>query len=399
MDGLRGLAAMGVLLAHAGTPFMASAGTVGVTLFLVLSGFLITRLLVAELERTGRIDFRAFYLRRLRRLVPPLVLVMAVVTPILIGMGEPVWGALSAITFTSNFASMMGVPMHLVGQTWSLSMEEQFYLLWPLLLLAIWRRRPSRLVRVLAVLALIVAGHRIVLHLTGTSMIRSFYSPDTRSDALLVGCLLALVGERMKSLREGRWAALSGLVLVACVPFLREPMVFLLVPATLASAVVVAWAWSTADGGLLASAPMRGFGRISYGVYLWHVLVTELFLNLGWPWWKNVVFTLVASTALAYASWRWVEDPILGAAHVGSLSQVVVPNRRSSGWGATAPDPTPSHADAVAFPVSQGAQARHLIQQRASRPRSALRQCIGTLRMRRQLGASPAHPCGPDRRR
>jgi peptidoglycan/LPS O-acetylase OafA/YrhL len=183
-----------------------------------------------ELERTGRIDLRAFYLRRLRRLVPPLVAFLTVVTAILVSLGEPLWGALSALTFTSNIASLMGVPLHLVGHTWSLSMEEQFYVLWPLSFVVLGRRHSKYLVPVLAALAALVTAHRICLALTGASLTRSFYSPDTRSDALLVGCLLALVVHRLKPLPTRRWAAVGGAVLLACVPFGRESMVVLLVP-------------------------------------------------------------------------------------------------------------------------------------------------------------------------
>jgi peptidoglycan/LPS O-acetylase OafA/YrhL len=350
LDGLRGLAALGVILAHAGTPFMTGAGTLGVTLFFVLSGFLITRLLVEELERTGRIDLRSFYLRRLRRLGPPLVVFLAVVTALLVGTGEPLWGALSALTFTSNFASLVGVPLHLVGHTWSLSHEEQFYLLWPLVLIVLGRRHLTRLTPALAVVAVLVAANRIMLAVSGASLIRSFYSPDTRSDALLVGCLLALVLHRSVSLRVGRWAALAGVILLACAPFGREPLVVLLVPATLSSAVLVAWAWTTAGGGLLASAPIRGFGRISYAVFLWHMPTTELFLNIGLPWWQNVVLTMVVSTVLAMASWRWVELPVLRGGRSGSTSPVAVPGVTSALGQLIRGGAAPAAVDAAATP-------------------------------------------------
>jgi peptidoglycan/LPS O-acetylase OafA/YrhL len=299
---------------------MAGAGGIGVTLFFVLSGFLITRLLIDELERTGRIDLRAFYRRRLRRLAPPLVVFLAVVTVILAALGEPLWGVLSALTFTSNFASLMDVPLHLVGHTWSLSMEEQFYLLWPLSLVVLGRRRLNCLMPLLAALAVLVTAHRISLALTGASLTRSLYSPDTRSDALLVGCLLALVVHRLKPLPTGRWAAVGGVFLLMCAPFGREAMVVLLVPVTLSSEVVVAWAWATTGGGLLTSPAVRGFGRISYAVFLWHMPTTELLLNIGMPWWQNVVLTLLASTGIALASWRWVEQPMLQGVRASSKS-------------------------------------------------------------------------------
>src|SRR4051812_39840981 len=99
-DGPRAIAGFGGILGPADVPFMLGAGGMGVTLFFVLSGFLITRLLVEEHERTGGIDLSAFYLRRLRRLFPPLVAFLAVVTAILVASGEPLWGVLSALTFT-----------------------------------------------------------------------------------------------------------------------------------------------------------------------------------------------------------------------------------------------------------------------------------------------------------
>ena len=207
LDGLRALAILGVIVAHADVPFMLSAGGIGVTLFFVLSGFLITRLLVEERERIGRIDLRAFYARRLRRLVPPLVAFLAVVTALLVARGEPLWGVLSTLTFTTDVASLLRVPVHLVGHTWSLSLEEQFYVVWPVVLIAVGRRHTRWLVTALSVGAVLVAGNRMLLDLRGVSLVRSFYSPDTRSDALLVGCILALVLPHLPALRLGRWAA------------------------------------------------------------------------------------------------------------------------------------------------------------------------------------------------
>ena len=146
LDGIRAVAVLLVLAGHAQLPYPSGGGAPGVTLFFVLSGFLITRLLVEERQRTGRVDYKAFYIRRVRPLVPALGALVAATTAIL-GRQEP--SALTAVDRCSlrfqHRGVQPGLPLGLVGHTWSLSLEEQFYLPWPPLMLLAARTRRTPL--------------------------------------------------------------------------------------------------------------------------------------------------------------------------------------------------------------------------------------------------------------
>lgn len=309
LDGLRGIAVLLVIVAHAQVPYAASAGMVGVTLFFVLSGFLITRLLVEETERTGRVDLRAFYGRRARRLFPALIALLAVTLIISGGTRAALWRALVALTYTSNIVGVSH-DMGPLGHTWSLAMEEQFYLLWPLILVWVGRRRPTWLVPGILVAITIVSTNRVLLSLSGATTWRVLIAPDTRVDGLLVGCLVALLITRLARRQLSRYAAAGGVVLLAVAPNAERLEGVLLIPAMIAGASVVAWG-ATSRGGWLTADPLVALGRISYGVYLWHYPVTKMLEEAGVGWAVNLLVTAVSSVALAAVSWRYVEAPIM----------------------------------------------------------------------------------------
>ena len=322
LDGLRAVAVLLVLMGHAQVPGAASAGMVGVTVFFVLSGFLITRLLLEEQERAGRVDLRAFYLRRLRRLAPALVVMVAAATVMSVSQPGALVRAAAALTYTSNVVGVthdMGPLLH----TWSLAMEEQFYLAWPLAMVWVGRRWPRALLPLLGVCMTAVAVNRLVLMLHGASTYRMALGPDTRSDALLAGCALALLMPRITRFRLGRSAVGGAVVLAGAAPSTAAAEPVLLVAVTLAAVTVVAWGATTTSGSILISRPALYVGQVSYGVYLWHYPLTVVLLAAGVGWLPNLASTVLFSLAMATLSWRCVESPLLARRRPAPAAQAV----------------------------------------------------------------------------
>ncbi len=304
LDGLRGVAILIVLASHTHVPgFAYEGGLAGVTLFFVLSGYLITSLLVIEHARDGKVDLRAFYLRRALRLLPALYALLLVVA---IGYSFHAWSlptlgslpiAVVAVTgYVANWVSISS-PLGVLGHTWSLAIEEQFYLLWPVTLLAGLRvLGPRRLAYIAILVAAFVVPWRIIV-LEGYNYGRVFNGTDVHADALLLGCAAALLGLRLPSAIG--WAATAGTVILgmAWVTGGLGQMAFLPVAAVLSLAAVAgcpaAFGWR----------PLAYVGRISYGLYLWHFL----FVWWGWPF----TLSIGVSLAVATASYRWLEQPFL----------------------------------------------------------------------------------------
>lgn len=269
LDSVRGLAVAMVLLGHAG---LADAAPVGVTVFFVLSGYLITGLLREDRRLVP------FYRRRFARLAPALIVVMSVVSMVSLARGD--WntlaGAVASLTYVTNWlpVDQLGA----MGHTWSLAVEEQFYLLWPLLFFL-----PRKWILAVAITG---AGVVIALRLgleTGITEYRTIF----RADALLIGCALAF-------LRPSRWATVPGAILVLIATF-----AFPIDGYTLAAFGAV---------GLVAGArflpslpPLDRLGRVSYGVYLWH---RPLFL------WFGPMFGIVLAILVAEVSFRLIEEPL-----------------------------------------------------------------------------------------
>ncbi len=287
LSGVRALAIILVLLFHAGLP-VASGGLVGVTLFFVLSGYLITSLLIAEQRERGLVDLRGFVLRRARRLLPALLVVIVLVALIGVLLGESGWVGDSFLTlaYVANWARASGDGMGLWNHAWSLSIEEQFYFVAPLgfALLARFRRPESR--AVIGGLVLLVLGStvtRVVLIGAGMSDERIYFGTDTRADALLVGCAFAAATARWPSWRPRRWMGSVALLVLLVVAVVSPVDVLwpgsMYTVAVLASLAVVACAArSGRHGGILASPALGWIGERSYSLYLVHVPV---FMLLG----------------------------------------------------------------------------------------------------------------------
>jgi peptidoglycan/LPS O-acetylase OafA/YrhL len=286
LDGLRGIAILVVLAAHTGMPgFADGGGGAGVTLFFVLSGFLITSLLLGEKAKNGRVDLRAFYIRRALRLFPALAATLVVVAFLAIAglmpqsAREGVYYRIvlaGVVCYVANWVGVAGPALGMLGHTWSLAVEEQFYILWPTLLLLGLRLGRARLALIVLVLIFLDTPYRLLLDLNGGFM-HVFVGTDSRGDALLFGCVLAILETRWH-VAVG-WLGVVGVFVVAAFwpgdPGLGVQMLF--IPgAAIVSTLAVAGCPT-----MLAWRPLAFIGKISYGLYLWHGLV--IWWALPWP--------------------------------------------------------------------------------------------------------------------
>jgi len=340
LDGLRGWAILFVLAFHLG---ILPGGSLGVDTFFVLSGFLITTLLVEEWQQRGSISLRHFYLRRALRLFPglfTLLLLYGLTNWWRLPPDEAVahyWEILVAACYVSNWHTLHGVNMTGLGHTWSLSAEEQFYLLWPaglcaMLALRLSRRRIVQLVWAgIAACVLLRMGmyqmHRGSPGEKAVAIARMCAGLDTRADSLLVGCLLGLVvtaGALPRSRRFRRAVgstallAATGLTYLALFSAQTQTAYFLglfTLVALMVGAIILHMlvAPSRIAVWLLECAPIVRAGRISYGLYLYHMLIIYWMrpVRLGWQHPGNIAAIAVLSLAAALLSYYAIERPCL----------------------------------------------------------------------------------------
>ena len=327
LDGLRALAILVVVLYHAARRFF-PGGWSGVDVFFVLSGFLITTLLRREIEETGRISFSKFYIRRALRLTPALALLLAfevVRSPLASDGSEGLRAALVAAAYFMNWSRAFHLfPQGVLGHTWSLSAEEQFYLIWPFALVLIARRGATKWV---SVTLAVVVGWRFALLYVGTEADRIYNGFDTHCEGFLIGCLLGLVGaEACRNALSGA-GDLGRLLLSPALPLASLALIVLLLPwgaATCAFGIALA---SACSGWLIISiyennwlerllsfAPFAYTGKISYGWYLWHYPALSLTHHIRFGGWRQHLLTIAAvggSYAIAALSFAYVEKPFL----------------------------------------------------------------------------------------
>jgi peptidoglycan/LPS O-acetylase OafA/YrhL len=349
LDGLRALAVVMVIGLHVG---LLDAGYVGVDLFLPLSGFLITVLIHEEWERTGEISLRRFYERRVRRLLPALLLLLAGYALLMIVLdpfhGQWSTGRLLATTLglVNNWAATLaprhGAVLGALSPTWTLAQEGQFYLLWPPVLLGLLRLR-LRPRTVLALLAVAIAALLVAEPLVERAypVYNAYTSPLSRGAELLFGCAAGIVWRErlvpgpLRSPVAG-WAFLAGLIFIVATGKPSVPAWYLTAGGL--SALLVINLLSGSDpcprarptgGGwdparsllrrLLAWRPLAYTGRISYAIYLFHVPIYYLVWSyvpvhptyLYWP------VVLALSSGAAALSWTLVESPILRRSRPG----------------------------------------------------------------------------------
>jgi peptidoglycan/LPS O-acetylase OafA/YrhL len=293
LDGLRGLAVAAVIAYHLGLDWAPRGGAVGVTLFFSLSGYLITTLLLRELDRAGRVRLGAFYARRALRLFPALILVVVAVA------GYVRWLApASASHDLSGLAWVLGYvgnwhraiygfnSLTLLDHTWTLAVEEQFYLLWPPLLLLAAHRSRRLLLTVAVVGAVAPMVIRLLLWDGLESAARVLNGTDTAADPLMMGCVLAIVLSRASGERLARLSAVARVAVWPAALLLLADALLRLDQNDVPTGVTITLLWGPLALGLastvvvahaalrpprwLALAWLRGIGIISYGLYVWH---------------------------------------------------------------------------------------------------------------------------------
>lgn len=312
LTGLRGVAAAVVVVHHLfpGSRF-AGLGWLGVAVFYTLSGFLITKLLLEERDRDGRVDVLAFYRRRARRLLPALwfavgsVLLFSAVT----GWLDKAWiGCVAALGYVGNFVWMSGHDLGPVGDTYTLAVEEHFYLAWPWLFPLVARRSdPVRLL--LWVVGLVVAV-RAVLVAAGVDMLWTTTTAEMCADRILVGAALAFVMHR-RGLPRVHWGwPAAGLGVLSLCADLGPGMYVLAAVATVGVLAAVLGDETSLVARVLACRPLVAIGTVSYGLYLWHY-ITFWFTAQTEP--LTVARSSVAlaiAVVMTVTSWVLVERPI-----------------------------------------------------------------------------------------
>ncbi len=345
LDGLRALAILAVLTFHF-VPTALPGGFLGVDVFFVVSGFLITTLLLREVDATGRVDLPTFWRRRARRLLPPLAVVVLVSVAaarlvggdLLVGIGRQTLGAL---TFTSNWLEIAAGASYfhstspiLFVNFWSLAVEEQFYLLWPLALVALLALAPTTRHRVGAVvlLGLVSTVLMATMFAPGVDATRVYYGTDTHLMGLMGGAALALAwadpvgraGLRTRRWRRVRgWAVLGALLtLAALMRWLSEDSALTfrggIALACAATVVLIAGLLEAPSPWrrLMSLRPLAWLGQRSYGIYLWHWPVLVLAgaivpYAVGTARGTAVLLTaLLITLVLAELSWRLLEVPV-----------------------------------------------------------------------------------------
>ncbi|MCE6959223.1 acyltransferase [Cereibacter sphaeroides] len=330
IDGLRTVAVLPVILFHAGFSSwmgipIAPGGYVGVDVFFVISGFLISRIIYAEVTG-GTWSVVGFYARRVRRIFPALFLVYltclawAATQGIGAEAGQIRNAVMASVLFVSNVWFSMssgyfdsGIQDNPLLHTWSLSIEEQFYIFFPLVLLALRPLRHGS--RVALLVALVLASLGASAWMTRADPDPAYYSLATRAWELGIGGLLAIAPPRLRSARLAEGLGLAGLaaILLAILGFDKStafPGLAALLPVLGAAAVILSgMERRTLAGRFLGWAPMRTIGLMSYSLYLWHWPILVFMRLSGYGDRKSALLAIALCFLASWLSWRFVETP------------------------------------------------------------------------------------------
>jgi peptidoglycan/LPS O-acetylase OafA/YrhL len=313
-DGLRAVAALAVMLFHLNL-FHVTGGFLGVSVFFCLSGFLITSLLLEELRGAGRIDLRAFWRRRVFRIMPLLATVTAVCVVWALFNGselahQTLTGALTSALFVTNLVVAHDpAAAGLLNGNWSVVFEEQFYLVWPVLLMVLWRRvrRETTLAWLAAGAALLVMAHRYMLA-PSVEWTRLWFGPDTQVDAVLVGCAVVLGFQcRVRAISVGAGVALMSFLFFAnATPVAAQQVI----PATVVSTALLL-PYLKDHAGVFGWRPLVALGKRSYGFYLWGGPIGYLVQHtFDLPSLVRLAVALTATLAVSEITYRGIEVPL-----------------------------------------------------------------------------------------
>jgi peptidoglycan/LPS O-acetylase OafA/YrhL len=327
LDGLRAFAIAGVMLFHLekADAFSMPGGRIGVDVFFVLSGYLITTILITEMDRSGGIDLTAFYARRWLRLMPPFVLMLVVAWVIHSALPDPdtesyLLAAAAATTNTSNWVEIWR-GIGILGHTWSLAIEQQYYLIWPIVLIVLSRRVRSR-ARIAAIIGWAVVVMWIARGIVFESDPRfAMFASITRADGVMIGSALGLLlDDPSPSVREffERKEVLvsAALGIVAMAGFLHVNdldalYLYGLIVVNVLTAFVVGGLTltrSTIVHRVLEAPVVVGVGRISYGLYLFHIPIFYLVFDVkNWDDAGGIAFAVVGAFIAALFSSATVE--------------------------------------------------------------------------------------------
>lgn len=333
LDGIRAVAVLLVIAVHAKTPYL-SGGFLGVDMFFVLSGFLITSLLLNEIRGTGKIALWPFYLRRLRRLMPALVLMLAlyaIVAPFL-------WPdsphhlrdiVVSALYLSDYGMALFNIPGMPLSHTWSLSVEEHYYLVWPLLLLWAVRKYPDRrLVWAMFAFYLTATLWRWFCVEAGRGHSSVFFSFDTRLSGLMLGSVIAAAFFHKATLRTlkpfSSYAIIAGCLIATALLATKGALALMITfGVTLCEIGIfitileIMGREKSALRDALSRKPLVFLGRISYGLYLYHAPVI-VYLNTHFDWRVALPLGFAVTFMLAVVSYYLVERRFLKERRNGS---------------------------------------------------------------------------------
>ncbi|OMF80531.1 acetyltransferase [Paenibacillus peoriae] len=364
LDGLRALAVIAVIVYHL-NPDWLPGGLLGVGVFFTLSGYLITDILVSQWDTYHSFKMKDFWLRRARRLLPAMLTVVAVIVLCSLLFDPSRLTALrgdvpAALVYMSNwwfifhqvsYFESFGPPSPL-GHLWSLAVEEQFYILWPLLLALGLKFMPKRIVLAgwVTCLALISALLMAVIYVPGSDPSRVYYGTDTRGFALLIGAALALVWPSGKLKEQASPKARMLLDSIGAISLLLlchwawasneyDPSLYrggLLGIALVTAIVVAALAHPVSHlGRLLGIKPLRWIGARSYGLYLWHVPVITLTtpqVDTDGVHVMRIILQLLATVLLASLSFKYIEEPIRHGGFRHWITEIRSAVRRQARW-------------------------------------------------------------------